>query len=159
MILDTQTAFADAQAVTATAISANVLDTASVLGGAGASISPNGRVDFGQGTDLYLVVQTIAAATDTGSDATLTVALESADDVSLSTNTIAHFSSGPIPFATFSPSGTRLAAVRLPSANYRRYLGLRFTVANGPLTAGTFSAYLTSDLSANNVYRSAWRVQ
>jgi hypothetical protein len=159
MILDTQSALADAQAVTATAISANVLDTASVLAGAGASISPNGRVDFGQGTDLYLVVQTLAAATDTGSDATLTVTLESADDAALSTNAIVHFSTGALAFATFSPAGTRIAAVRLPSALYRRYLGCRFTVASGPLTAGAFSAYLTADLSANNSYRSNFRVQ
>ena len=34
-------------------------------------------VDLGQAADIYLVVQTQTAATDSGSDATLTVSLES----------------------------------------------------------------------------------
>jgi hypothetical protein len=159
MILDTQSEFSDAQAVTATAISTNVLDLFSVLGGAGASISPNARIDVGDADFLYLVVQTQTAATDVGSDATLTVTLESADDAGLTTNPIVHFSTGALAFATFSPQGTQLVKMRLPKGLYRRYLGVRYTVGAGPLTAGNFDAFLTPSVDNQRPYKSAYTVQ
>ena len=159
MILDTQAEFSDAQAVTATAISSNVLDLFSVGAGGGSSISPNARIDVGDSDFLYLVVQTVTAATDTGSDATLTVTLESADDAGLTTNAIVHFSTGALAFATFSPQGTQLIKMRLPKGLYRRYLGVRYTVASGPLTAGAFDAFLTPTVDNQRPYKSAYTVQ
>src|SRR3546814_8254685 len=55
-------------------------------------------------------------------------------------------------FRSFSPAGTVLAAVRLPLGEYERYLGVRYTVASGPLTAGAFDAFLTKDVSAYRAY-------
>jgi hypothetical protein len=158
MYLDQQTEFASAQAVTASAISQNVLDLFAASGG-GTNLSQNARQDIGAGESPHLLVRTLTAATDVGNDATLTVTLEHADDAALSVNATPVWSSGPIPFASFSPAGSTLVAARLPNANYRRYLGVRFTVLNGPLTGGTFSAALVNDLQANNSYRSAYRVQ
>jgi hypothetical protein len=159
MIIDSQNEFSVAQAVTSTVISSNVIDLFASTGG-GQNISSNARIDIGQGGDATLVVSTRAAATDVGSDATLTVTLESADDAALSTNAQVHFSTGALPFAVFSPANTRLCAIKLPAALYRRFLGVRFTVANGPLTAGTFDAALVSDANGNAViYRSNYRVQ
>ena len=146
MYVDKQAEFSDAQAVTASAISTNVMDLISNSSG------KNALRDIGTGEDLYLVVQTLAAATDTGSDATLTVSLESDSTVDLATSPTLHFSTGAMPFATFSPAGTVLAAVKLPRGEYKRYLGVRFTVANGPLTAGTFDAFLTTDVQAYRAY-------
>lgn len=160
MIVDTQTEFSDSQAVTSTAISSNVLDLFSVLGGGSASIIPNARVDIGAGSpDLYLVVQTAVAVTDTGSDATLTVTLESADDAGLTTNAQVHYSTGALAFATYSAAGTQFVAIRLPAGLYRRYLGVRYTVASGPFTAGAFDAILTPTLQLNRIYKSGFTVQ
>lgn len=152
MILDSQLVLSDSQAVTSTAISANVYDT-NVIGG------PNTTQDIGAGEPLYLVVSTVVAATDTGSDATLTITLESDSAATLASSPVVHFSTGAIAFANFATAGTRLLAIRLPNANYKRYLGIRYTVASGPLTAGQFDAYLTHDLQANIGYASAFTVQ
>jgi hypothetical protein len=158
MILDTQNELSDAQAVTATAISANVIDLFSVTVGAqAAGFSPNTRLDIGD--EAYLVVSTVAAATDTGNDATLTITLESADNEALSTNPIVHVSTGPLAFAAFSPAGAGLVRIRLPKALYRRYLGVRYTVASGPLTAGTFDAFIAENIDNQRAYRSGFIVQ
>lgn len=161
MYVDSQIEFSDAQAVTATAISSNVYDLFSMgLGGGATDVTPNTRLDIGQGTDhLYLVVNTAVTATDTGNDATLTITLESADDAGLTTNAQVHYSSGAIAFASFATAGTNLVAIRLPSALYRRYLGVRYTVASGPLTAGAFDAIVTPTLQQNRIYKSGFTVQ
>lgn len=158
MYIDIHNELSDAQAVTATAISSNVIDLFAVTTGAQASgFSPNTRIDVGD--ESYLVVQTVTTATDTGSDATLTVTLESADDVGLTTNNIVHSSTGALAFATFSPAGTNLVRIRLPKALYRRYLGVRYTVASGPLTAGTFDAFITENPDNQRPYKSGFTVQ
>ena len=153
MYIDTNLEFSDAQAVTGTAISEDVYDALSIAAGAG-SVGINGGttvVDLGQATDcLYLVVQTAVACTDTGSDATLTITLESDDNAGLTSPTV-HFSTGALAFATFAPAGTRLITTCLPHGQYQRYVGLRYTVAAGPLTAGAFDAFLTTDPAG--VYR------
>jgi hypothetical protein len=153
MYVDTQTTFSDNQAVTATAISANVIDLGAVtVGGAGTPFNP--LQDVGTGEPVTLVVLTTVAATDAGSDATLTVTLESALDAGLTSSPVVHFSTGALPFASFSPAGARVALVVLPTANYQRYVGLRYTVAAGPLTAGAFKAFLTTDPQANFAFAS-----
>lgn len=143
MILDKELEFSDGQAVTSTAISTNVID----LGA-----TDNTLRDIGTGQDVYLVVQTRTAATDTSSDATLTVTLESDSTANLATSATVHFSTGALAFAAFSVAGTAIAVVRLPNALYRRYLGVRYTVASGPLTAGQFDAFLTKDIQAFRPY-------
>jgi hypothetical protein len=160
VILDSQNEFSDAQAVTASAISSNVIDTHAASGG-GTALTPGQRTGLGVGEMPYLVCRTVVPATDVGNDATLTITLESADDAALSVNAQVHFSSGPIAFANFSPAnGQNLVAVPIPPAFlFRRYLGLRYTVAAGPLTAGAFDAFLAPDLGSNNTYRSAVRMQ
>ena len=140
MIMDKFLEFSDAQAVTSTAISTNVVDLAPLGNGVGT----NTVRDLGNGETLYLVVRTVSPATDTGNDATLTVTLESSAAEALSASTV-HFSTGALSFATFSPAGAQIAITDLPSGNYQRYLGVRYTVANGPLTGGTFDAIIVKD--------------
>ncbi len=142
MYVDAQNEFSNSQAVTATAISTNVLDLGE---------TPTLR-DLGHDTPIYLVVQTAVAATDTGSDATLTVTLESDSTADLATSPTVHYSSGAVAFADFSPAGTQIAAVALPHGDYERYLGVRFTVGAGPLTAGQFDAFLTTDVQKWQAY-------
>lgn len=152
MYIDTNLEFSDSQAITATAISANVYDTLSIAAGAGSTgIGGNILVDLGQAADLYLVVQTAVTCTDVSSDATLTISLESDSTANLATSATVHFSTAALAFAAFATAGTRLVCVRLPHGQYERYLGLRYTVAAGPLTAGQFDAFLTTD--GAGVYR------
>lgn len=148
MILDKFLEFSDGQAVTSTAISQNVVDTYPLGNGVGT----NTTRDLGVGEHMYLVVRTLTAATDTGSDATLTVTLESDSTADLATSPTVHFSTGALAFAAFSPAGTEIARTRLPDGNYERYLGVRFTVGSGPLTAGAFDAFLVKDAQAYRSY-------
>ena len=145
MYLDAKNEFSDAQTVTSTAISSNVID----LG------ATNTLKDIGTGQDVYLVVSTQTAATDSGSDATLTVTLESDSTANLATSATVHYSTGALAFSAFSPAGAVLAAVKLPAGNYERYVGVRYTVASGPLTAGKFDAFLTTDVQAWRAYADA----
>lgn len=154
MILDKELNFSIAQAVTATAISTNVVD----LYPLGSSVATNTTRDIGTGEELYLVVQTKVAATDSGSDATLTVSLESDSTADLATSATVHYTTGALAFAAFSPAGTVLAMVRLPAGNYERYVGVRYTVASGPLTAGTFDAFIVKDVQAYKNYASGFSV-
>jgi len=159
MYVDKMNEFSDAQAVTATAISTNVYDLFSTVTGADSNITPNTRLDIGVGEDIYLVVNTQTAATDSGSDATLVVTFETADDAALSSNNQVVATTGTLAFATFSPAGTNLLKLKLPSFAYRRYIGVRYTVASGPLTAGNFDAFLTTNIDANRIYKSGFTVQ
>jgi hypothetical protein len=143
MYVDTLNELSNSQAVTATAISANVID----LG----PVADNLTRDLGTGGDLFLVVSTAVACTDTGSDATLTVTLESDNNVGLSSPTV-HFSTPAIPFASFAPAGSRVVAIKLPVGSYEQYLGIRYTIGAGPLTAGAFDAFLTEDVQAYRAY-------
>lgn len=135
--------FSDAQAVTATAISTNVIDT----------FSSNTTRNLGVGAPVYLIVSTQTAITDTGSDATLTVTLESDTAVGLATAPVVHFTTGALAFAAYSAAGSTICAIHLPATiNYKRYLGVRFTVAAGPFTAGAIDAYLTLDAQLYRAY-------
>lgn len=139
-ILDAHNEFSNAQAVTATTISTNVIDTGNFL------------KDLGAGDQLWLVVLTQTAVTDTGSDATLAVTLESAADAALTSGAVVHASSGTLAFAAFSAAGTTVLAVPMPRGEYKQYLGVRYTVGAGPLTAGAFDAFLTRDPSQWRAY-------
>lgn len=146
MILDKHNEFATAQAVTATAISENVID----LG------DDSTLQNIGGSDACWLVLRTGTAITDTGSDATLAVTLESDSTADLATSPTVHASTGTLAFAAYSPANTIFAVIPLPFGSYERYLGLRFTVGAGPLTAGTIDAFLVKDpqfwraFSANN---------
>ncbi len=148
MYVDTQLELSDSQAVTSTAISTNVIDiltTGAAAATLGTYTVTNSSMDLGQSNeDIYLVVQTAVTCTDTGSDATLTITLESDDNASLSSPTV-HYSTGAIAFANFATAGTRLVTLCLPHGVFERYVGIRYTVASGPLTAGAFDAFLTTD--------------
>lgn len=149
MILDTQTRFSDAQAVTATAISENVLDLRNAATPA--------TVDEGiVGDDLWLVIKTTEAFTAAGA-ATLTVSLESDSTADLATSATVHYSTSAIALANLG-ANTVIARVKLPSGNYERYLGVRYTVATGPMTAGSVEAFLTPNIDRSVNYPSGFSV-
>ena len=157
MYVDKNLELSDSQPVTSTAISTNVIDLMTV-DSAGGTAAANVIQDIGQGEDLYLVVQTAVACADVSSDATLTITLESDTAVGLGTSTV-HFSTGALAFAAYATAGTQVLLLKLPPAEYKRYLGIRYTVASGPLTAGQFDAFITKDIQKNKIYKSAFTVQ
>ncbi len=145
MYVDKQLEFSDAQVVTATAVSTNIVDLVSNSSG------KNPIRDIGTGQDVYLVIITQATATAAGA-ATVTATLESDDNAALSSPTV-HFTTGALPLTQIGAAGSVLAAVKLPAGNYERYLGVRYTVGTGPLTAGAFDAFLTTDVQAWRAYQ------
>jgi hypothetical protein len=141
MILDQQSLFSDAQAITATANSSNVIDTLPSGG-------PNTKSGIGDGQDISLFAQVGTAFTAAGA-ATLAVSLVSADDSALSVNLTTHFSTTALALAALVAKA-RLLQLDLPYGKYRRYVGLVYTVATGPMTAGTITAGLVEDLQTLN---------
>jgi hypothetical protein len=136
MITDNELYFSEEQAVTATADSESVVD----LGV---------ERDIGRGENLFLVVQCTEAMTDAGSDSTVAVTLETDDNTGL-TSAVVLDTVGT--FAALSAAGTRFVRRLPPSDNYERYLGVRYTVANGNLTTGKFTAAIVKDVNLDKVY-------
>lgn len=140
MYVDSQLVFTgpDGQAVTADAGSTDVIDLGVVR-------------KIGVGRELYVVVNVLVAMTDTGSDSTATVTMET-DEESDFGSPLAVFTIGT--FAALSAVGTSIIA-RLPVAPanpFERFIRLKFTMANGNLTAGTFEGFLALDVQAFHPY-------
>lgn len=136
MLIDTQNEFSDAQAVTATAISTNVIDL--TLGQSGLT-----TIDIATGEPIYLTILTTTAAAAVGA-ATVTFSLESDSTADLATSATVHWTSAAIGKATLV-AGYTVVQMAIPRGNYERYLGVRYTVATGPLTAGAFDAFLSRE--------------
>lgn len=146
MILDLQNKFSTNQAVTTTAVSTNVIDT-----------MPSGRqtpVNLGIGKALELFVKVGTAAAAAGA-ATVTITLESGDNPDLTGNTQVHATTGALALANLGANAVVYSA-GVPKGNYRRYLGLRYTVGTGPLTAGTFTGALVLDSDFQYAYASGF---
>ena len=143
MIQDALNKFSTAQAVTASAIS-DVVDL-----NAG-TLSPTLR-DLGTGHDLTLVITVTETAAAAGA-ATVQFSLESDDVAGLSGSPTVHVATAAVPKATLV-AGYEVAKFKLPQGvTYERFLGVRYTVATGPLTAGKFSAALVETAQAWNAY-------
>lgn len=149
MMTDALLQLSSAQVVTATAVSTNTID----LGVAR---------DIGTGKDLYAVITVDEAATAAGA-ATV--------DFQVITSAAANLGTPTIISATSPLAKTELTlgrkpivvpispAVLLAQPVGQRYLGLQFTVATGPLTAGKFSVAITdSDVSVGKHYASGFTV-
>lgn len=146
MILDQQNKFSDGQAITATTLSSNVIDRFPFK----AQTNPATVLGNASGTAISLfVVATEAFAA--GGAATMTVSLESGDNPDLTGNTVVHFTSGPLPLASLG-LGARAIFTALPASLGRRYLGLRYTVGTGPMTAGKVVAGLVLGAADNSTY-------
>lgn len=135
-IFDAFLRFSNAQAVTATAVSTDILDLV------------NER-DIGIGAaELTVAVYTTTALTSGGST-TLVVALQTAPDSSGSPGTyITIAQSQSIAIADIAAVGSKVCEIRIPatlpqtSANLGRFLRLNYTVAVSDFTAGAFTAYI-----------------
>lgn len=160
MIQDSQTTLAGTvaadgtrtgQGITATAISAHVLDRAGNL-----ASFPTLEDEGLTGDQQFLVVTALAAAAGGDAAKTLTITLESAADAGLTSGPVVHASSVAITGALIT-AGATLLRIPLPSADYKRYIGLRFTVSAG-FTSFPVWAAIVSDVQRNVIYPSGFTV-
>lgn len=149
MILDGLLQLSSAQAVTATAVSTNTID----LGV---------NRDIGVGEDLYAVFGVDAAATAAGA-ATVTFQIISSASAALTSPTVLT-SSDAIPKTDLTVGRRPIslclnAAALLAQEKGQRYLGVQYVVGTGPLTAGSFTCYLTNaDGTPSKNYPSGFNV-
>lgn len=141
MMYDKLNTFGTDQAVTTTAASTDIID----LGAAR---------DMGNGEPLELVILVTASVTAAGA-ATVTFTLETDDNAGFSSPVVLA-SSGAIGKAALT-LGTEVLRVKVP-LDAERYLRTNYTVATGPLTAGTFTAFLAHDRQASRAYASGFTV-
>jgi len=152
-IIDVFDTFSSAQAVTATAIS-DVKDLGPLWSGTQSNLVTNIGAT---GKEMYLVINVTEAATASGS-ATVTFSLESDSTADLATSPTVHWTSAAIGKATLVV-GYNVIRLCLPHGSYERYLGVRYTVATGPLTAGKFDAFLTNAVQSHSYFASASTIQ
>lgn len=135
MYVDSQLLFSDAQAITAAAGSTNTIDFGAVR-------------DIGVGEQLYVVALLDVAMTDSGSDSTLAVALETDSTTTFTpdaTRTLFTFSAA-------SAAGTVKYAALGPDDINLQYARLYYTPANGNLTTGSVTAFITKDIQKYKAY-------
>lgn len=135
-----------AQAITATALSTNVLD----LRQPGGAPTTKDEGLFG-GKDLWLVVNVIQAFNTLTS---LTITIESDSASSLASSPTTHYSK-TIALAALT-AGSTAVRVQLPSDDYKRYLGVRYTVTGSNPTTGSVIAFITLDPQRNVIYPSGF---
>jgi hypothetical protein len=145
MITDKLNTFSAAQAVTATAASADVLDLGPLTHG-------NTRRDIGAGEPIHLVVTALTTATATGA-ATVNFQLQTSDDNS-TWGTL--YDSGAVGLTDLA-AGKQPVAVAVPRG-VRRYLRVNYVVGTGPLTAGSFFAGLVKDAQDTAYYASGFTI-
>jgi hypothetical protein len=125
---DKELIMSDAQAVTVTAASTDVIDRGA-----------KGDLD----EDLWLVLRSGTAFTADGAG-TMQCDLEVADNEAFNSNKQVLFSTGVLGKAAYALN-TEVARVRLPVGK-RRFMRMNYTVATGPMTAGTIDAFLVADV-------------
>lgn len=131
MYVDALLAFDDADAHLTTEASTDFVDLQAVR-------------NLGDGEAIYFYILVDTAFTDSGSDSTMAITLETDDNTSFSSATTAQTIGT---FSALAAAGTVLKA-RLNDQITERYLRVKYTVANGDLTTGAFTAFLTKDVQA-----------
>jgi hypothetical protein len=137
MKVDAHNLFSDAQAVTAAAASTNLIDL-------GVSLR-----NMGVGTPIYIVSQVDVAFTDSGSDSTLAVTLEQ-DTAAAFSSTTSIQTVGT--FAALAAIGARLVAAISIDVITEQFVRLYYTPANGNLSTGSVTSFLTDHVQAYTSY-------
>ena len=141
MILDSQALFSDDQAITATAISTNVLD----LGVPGTPVKGNALVrDIGPGNPLTLLCQ---VTEDFDALTNLIITVEVSAAAALTSSKV--LSSQTILLADLV-AGKQLNIQAIPNDADLRYLGLRYTVTGTGPSVGKITAGISAGNDTNN---------
>lgn len=136
MIFSAQQLFSDDQAVTATAVSTNVIDTGVRGTPYDAAAALNG--DIGKGNPICFLAQVTANFATLTS---LTITLETSANSDLSSSTVL-YSTGAVPLASLV-AGYQIPVEVIPKGATKRYLGMRYTVTGSNATAGTITSGIT----------------
>ncbi len=147
MIFDAQTRFSNAQAITATAVSTNVIDTlaAGIPYGHSAAVTR----DFGVNSDLaepslYIqVVESFATLTS------LTVSVQTATDEAFTSPTTV-LATQAVPVASLV-AGYNFNIDEFPFRTRQRYIRLNYTVAGSNATAGKITAGIVAAEQRNPI--------
>lgn len=141
MILSAEQLFSDDQAVTATAISTNVIDlgVAGTPYGAAAALNQ----DVGKGAPIPILVQVTTAFNTLTS---LTVTVETSANSDLSSSTV--LATESILLADLV-AGKQMFNQVVPNGADQRYLGVRYTVVGTPPTLGNITAGITMGNQTN----------
>lgn len=138
MILDMKLVLSENQAVTVTAISANVIEWP--LNGIVVTEAAAVARNLGPGNELPIHIQvTEAFATATS----ITFSLESSAAAGLTSATV-HWTSTAIPIATLI-AGYVLPVRIMPNGTMLQYLGMRYTVTGATATAGKVTAAIGTE--------------
>lgn len=139
MILSAQQLFSDDQAITATAVSTNVID----LGAPGTAYGAAAAFtqDIGKGAKVPLLVQVTA---DFDNLTTLAIAIETGSTTALGTV----IATQTIALADLI-AGKQISLDYLPNDIKERYLGIRYTVTGTAPTTGTVTAGITMGVQTN----------
>lgn len=144
MILNKNLTLSEQQAITATAISTNIIEwpTNGTPYGEAAAITRN----LGAGTPIPMLMQVNEAFATLTS---LTITIETADDAALTSGAVVLGSTGAIAAASlvvgYKPTLTRF----VPDATMKKYFGLRYTVTGSNATTGKITAAVGTEVQAN----------
>ena len=151
MITDAENTLSASQVVTAAAVSTNTIDLSQSR-------------DLGAGEELNVVINVEAAALAAGA-ATVQFQVISSAASNLGSATVVG-QTDAIPKASLVAGAQIVVPVPRAFINQlgQRYLGLNYNVGTGPLTQGTFSAWVTIDAPDNTgamkkVYPSGWSIK
>lgn len=148
MLLDTQLKFSDVQALTATAISTNVVD----LRNAATPLV----VDEGLAANIWLEIHIITSAAGGDAAKTITFTLESDSTADLATAPTVHYTSAAVA-GSGVVAGNVPVRIKIPSGLYKRYLGVRYTVSAG-FTSFTLTAFVGLGTQRNTIYPTGFSV-
>ncbi|EMG3684446.1 TPA: hypothetical protein SMF39_003720 [Serratia marcescens] len=146
MILDYLNMFSQAQAVTSTAPSTDVIDLGPLYAG-------NDVRDIGPGYPVEFFAQVATNGAASGS-ATVTISLQTSKTSDFASATTL-LQTGAIAVADLKVGYRYVATV---PHGVQRYLRVNYTVGTGPLTAGAFTAGLLLDADAQRSYASAFNI-
>lgn len=139
MYIDKLLQVSDAQAVTATAVSTDVIDFGQA--------NPNPGM-----TDLLKMVITVDESATASGAATVTFAVQDSADNSSFANVAVTAAIGKADLA----AGQQIV-IPMPT-KLRRYCRVNYTVDTGPLTAGKFSAQVVTGIQQNTPYPDSPRI-
>lgn len=151
MIFDLQSLFSNAQAITATAGSTNVIDLQ-------ATGIPYGNVerlrrDIGRGEDVPLLIQVVQAFNNLTS---LEIKVQTSDDPLFGSGIVDHYTSGAILLAALVP-GFKISHSVIPDAasvagGMKRYMRTQYIVVGTAPTTGQVTAGVVAGVNNNVNY-------